>query len=242
MKALRHWLEKVAGGNTLYYPGCVTQYVLPEVGERYQQLLRQAGVDFIVLMGETLCCGSPVKRAGYSQDFAELRAKNLEIFARFSVRKIITNCPGCYHTLLKDYGIQTLHASQVLAAAGMKAPQGAGAGAAPTITYHDPCHLGRWSGIYDEPRQLLAGAGWAVEELPDNREASLCCGAGGGLKANDPQLADAIARERLAHVRNGRLCTPCPLCYAHFKGNAEGIQVLELSEALQAPEDGRDGR
>lgn len=242
MKGLRRWLEKMAGGNILYYPGCVTQYALPEIGERYQRLLRQAGVDFIVLSGETLCCGSPVKRAGYSQDFAELRAKNLEIFARFSVRKIITNCPGCYHTLRKDYGLETLHITQVLAAAGMEASRGGGGREATPITYHDPCHLGRWSGIYDQPRQLLAGAGWAVEELPDNRQGSLCCGAGGGLKANDPQLADAIARERLAQVPNARLCTACPLCYAHFKGNAQGIQVLELSEALQAAGDGRGDR
>ena len=227
---LKRLLEKFAGSNTLYYPGCVTQYALPDVGKRYEALLRRAGIDFIVLPGETLCCGSPVKRAGYLADFEELKDKNLAIFARFSVRKIITNCPGCYHTLKHDYGLEAYHVTQMLA------PESRGQreslAVASSITYHDPCHLGRWSGIYDEPRQLLGGAGWKVEELPDNRDQSLCCGAGGGVKSNFPDLADAIARQRLAQVENGRLCTSCPLCYAHFKENADGVEVLELSEAL----------
>jgi len=96
---LKQWLKKLSVGNTLYYPGCVTRYALPEVQERYEWLLRKAKIDFIVLPGELQCCGSPVRRAGYQQDFDRLKAKNLETFARFSVNKIITNCPGCYHTL-----------------------------------------------------------------------------------------------------------------------------------------------
>jgi len=222
----RRWLERLAGSNTLYYPGCVTRYALPDVQKRYEDLLHRAGVDFIVLPGETLCCGSPVKRAGYAADFEELKAKNLALLARFSVRKVITNCPGCYHTLKHDYGLEAYHVSQVLSPGRQTTRE------ASSLTYHDPCHLGRWSGIYDEPRQLLANTGWRVVELPDNREHSLCCGAGGGLKSNYPALADAIARKRLAQVKNGRLCTACPLCYAHFKENADGIEVLEFSEAL----------
>lgn len=223
----RRFLNKLAGGNTLYYPGCVTQYALPEVAERYQELLRDAGIDFIVLNGETLCCGSPVKRAGYLADFEDLKAKNLAIFARFSVRKVVTNCPGCYHTLKHDYGLDAYHASQLLLPERLHGRAGAGG-----LTYHDPCHLGRWSNVYDEPRRLLAAAGWQVAELPDNREQSLCCGAGGGVKANYPSLAAQIARQRLAQVDNARLCTACPLCYAHLREHGEDVEVLELSQAL----------
>ncbi len=229
---LKRWLDKLSGSNTLYYPGCVTEYVLPDVAQRYETLLRRAGVDFIVLSGETFCCGSPVKRAGYTADFEDLKRNNLQVFERFSVRKIITNCPGCYHTLKHDYGLEVHHAAQVLAA--HLPPEGSAAREAQDaqlITYHDPCHLGRWSGIYDQPRRLLVEAGWQVTELPDNREHSLCCGAGGGVKSNFPELADAIARQRLAQVDSGRLCTPCPLCYLHFKGNAGEVEVLEFSQA-----------
>ena len=223
-------LEKLSGSNTLYYPGCVTQYALPEVGARYETLLRRAGVDFIVLPGETLCCGSPVKRAGYSADFEDLKQKNLAVFNRFSVRKIITNCPGCYHTLKHNYGLDAYHVTQILSPR-LDAKSDA---TAREMTYHDSCHLGRWSGIYDQPRQLLQNAGWEVTELPDNREHSLCCGAGGGVKSNYPELANAIARQRLEQVQNGVLCTACPLCYAHFKENAAGVEVLEFSQALEA--------
>ena len=224
----KRWIEKLAGSNTLYYPGCVTRYALPEVGKRYEDLLRRAGIDFIVLPGEMVCCGSPVKRAGYAADFDALKKKNLEIFARFSVRKIITNCPGCYHTLKHDYGLESYHVAQIFAAQSFRQTTRS----VEPLTYHDPCHLGRWSGIYDEPRQLLTRAGWQIAELPDNRDNSLCCGAGGGVKSNFPELADAIARERLAQVENGRLCTACPLCYAHFKANANGVEVVEFGEAL----------
>ncbi len=228
----KRWFEKLSGTNTLYYPGCVTRYALPDIQKVYETLLRQAGIDFIVLPGETLCCGSPVKRAGYLADFEELKAKNLAIFARFSVRKIITNCPGCYHTLSHDYGLETHHVSQVLFQTQPAASRHHQTKGEESITYHDPCHLGRWSGVYDEPRQLLKKAGWRVAELPDNQERSLCCGAGGGLKSNFPDLANAIACQRLDQVANGRLCTACPLCYAHFKENAKDVQILELSQAL----------
>jgi Fe-S oxidoreductase len=224
-------LEKLSGSNTLYYPGCVTRYALPDIQAGYETLLRRAGIDFIVLPGETLCCGSPVKRAGYLDTFEELKAKNLEIFNRFSIRKIITNCPGCYHTLKHDYGLEATHVSQALAESASGGNEKPATGTEP-LTYHDPCHLGRWSGVYDEPRQLLAEAGWSVAELPDNREQSLCCGAGGGLKSNYPELADAIACQRLEMVENGRLCTACPLCYAHFKQNEGTVEVMEFSQAL----------
>ena len=229
----KRWLEKLSGSNTLYYPGCVTYYALPEIARRYESLLRQAGVDFIVLPDETLCCGSPVKRAGYADDFEDLKRKNLEIFARFSVRKIITNCPGCYHTLKHDYGLEAYHVAQILSLSTNRRVKAKTAGettGTQPITYHDPCHLGRWSDVYDEPRHLLCEAGWTVTELPDSREQSLCCGGGGGMKSNFPELADAIARQRLAQVENGRLCTACPLCYAHFKENAGDIEVLEFSQ------------
>jgi len=228
-------LNKLAGTNTLYYPGCVTHFALQDISQRYEKLLRQTGVDFIMLPDETLCCGSPVKRAGYAADFEDLKRKNLEIFSRFSIKKIITNCPGCYHTFKHDYDLDAYHATQILADGKPKIEKPAHD---LSLTYHDPCHLGRWSDIYDEPRQLLGEAGWKVTELPDNHEFSLCCGAGGGMKSNFPELANAIAQQRLAQVENGRLCTTCPLCYAHFKENAEEIEILEFSQAyLSSMED-----
>ena len=228
---LKRWLSNLLGTNTLYFPGCVTHFALPMIARRYETLLRRAGVDFIVLPGETFCCGSPVKRAGYFEDFEALKRKNLDNFARFSIGRVITNCPGCYHTLKFDYGLEAYHVTQVLFER-IGDNQGPVATRTAAVTYHDPCHLGRWSEIYEEPRRLLAHAGWRVEELPDNPGHNLCCGAGGGVKSNFPALANAIACQRLKQVSRGPLCTACPLCFSHFKENAEGIEILELSEAL----------
>ena len=89
------------------------------------------------------------------QRTAELRAKNLAVFARFSVRKVVTNCPGCYHTLKHDYGLEAYHASQLLAPERL--PTGDDAG---ELTYHDPCHLANLQNVRSQPRRLLARSLW----------------------------------------------------------------------------------
>ena len=101
------------------------------------------------------------------------------------------------------------------------------------ITYHDPCHLGRYSGVYDEPRKILGHLGFKVVELPNTRERSMCCGAGSGLKTNNPKLSNKICRQLLSQVKTKKFITACQMCYRHFKENApKGIEVLELSEVL----------
>ena len=84
--------EKFLGGNTLYYPGCLTKVAMPGVEENYRKLLNRMGVDFITLGKEEVCCGSPAYNAGYMQDFEGLVRKNTELFRKFGVRRIITAC------------------------------------------------------------------------------------------------------------------------------------------------------
>jgi Fe-S oxidoreductase len=102
------------------------------------------------------------------------------------------------------------------------------------ITYHDPCHLGRYSDIYDEPRKILEYLGYEVIELKDNKEKSLCCGGGGGLRGHDLATAKKIAKLRLKEVKTKRIISPCPMCYAHLKESAKDtdIEVIEFSEVL----------
>ncbi|MCK5699171.1 MAG: (Fe-S)-binding protein [Candidatus Aenigmarchaeota archaeon] len=103
-----------------------------------------------------------------------------------------------------------------------------------TITYHDPCHLGRHSGIYDEPRAIITSMGYTIKELPKNRQQSLCCGGGAGLRTNYKDLSDAVAKNILDVVTTKRIVTCCPLCYAHLKENAKNtkIEIIELSELI----------
>jgi Fe-S oxidoreductase len=214
-------------GNTLYYPGCLTHHALPKIEKNYEKVLRALGIDFIFLPGFS-CCGSPVTHAGYEKDFEKLKEKNNNFFKKYGVSRIITNCPACYK-VLSGYGLEVEHITQtVWKGIGKIKMKHKG-----EITYHDPCHLGRHSNIYDEPRNILKAIGFDVVELQGNRGDSMCCGAGGGLKTNYPKLSGNIADNLLKRVRTKKLVTPCPMCYAHFKENApKGLEILEFSEVL----------
>lgn len=214
-------------GNTLYYPGCVTKFLAPDLYNNYVALLKKCGVNFIVIP-EFKCCGSPAKRAGYADDFAALSQKNRELFKKYNVTRIITNCPGCCDTL-RAAGFEAEHISMVLLK-NIKKLKIKNTG---KISYHDPCHLGRYLGIFDEPRKILALTGFEVVEFENFREKSFCCGAGGGLKTNNPVLSSKIARERLSQAKTDRIVTPCPMCYLQLKEHAgEDKEVYELSQVL----------
>ena len=87
------------------------------------------------------------------------------------------------------------------------------------VTYHDPCHLGRYSGIYEEPREVIELLGGKLVEYEKNRENAFCCGGGGGVRANFPDLAKDIAKLKESNLPTGsvKIISPCPLCYANIK-------------------------
>lgn len=232
--------EKILGGNILYYPGCLTKFVAKDLKEKYEKILRNLGIDFIELSELELCCGSPALKAGYLEDFKNLAEKNLKIFKEHSVKKIITNCPACYLILKKEYknvlnekwDIEVEHITQTIAQKikNLKEKQKS---RSQKITYHDPCHLGRQMGVYEEPREIIKYLGYEISEMELNRLESICCGGGGGVKTNEPELANKIAKQRISQAKKTGseiLCTSCPLCYLHLKENTEDLEVKELSE------------
>ena len=230
------FFEKILGGNTLYYPGCLTKFVAKDLKEEYEKILRKLGIDFIELSELELCCGSPALKAGYDKDFKKLAEKNLKIFKDHSVKKIITNCPACFMILKKYYkeflgekwDIEVEHITQIIAKRIKNSNS-----KNKKITYHDPCHLGRQMGVYDEPREIIKKLGYEITEMELNSLESFCCGGGGGVKSNEPELANKIAKDRIAQAKKTNvkiLCTACPLCYLHLKENSSEIKVKELSE------------
>lgn len=241
MRLLSKIAERLFRGNTLYYPGCLTKLVLKDLEERYRMILQKLGLDVIQLRDLELCCGSPVYNAGYRSDFLQLAAKNFSVFKDHGVSQIITNCPACYKVFSQDYPealdeweIETVHITTALWEALERGRLKIEKKHNEWVTYHDPCHLGRHSGIYEEPRAILRALGFELVEMRCSREEAFCCGGGGGLRANNPELANRIARERADQAREigvDTIITPCPLCYQHLKENSE-LQVLELSEVL----------
>ncbi len=222
------------GGNTLYYPGCLTKFAGKSIEKNYKTILEKLEIEYITLP-KTVCCGSPILSAGYKEDYEKLVQMNKEMFDEYSIKRIITNCPTCYKMFTQDYALENIkveHITQTLAKNLDKLQ--ANTHKKQRISYHDPCHLGRHSGVYDEPRKVLEHLGFKIIEMKRSHEEALCCGGGGGVKSNYPDLALRIAKERLKQCTENRIITPCTLCYKQFKEAAKGtgIQVQEFSEVL----------
>lgn len=237
------FLEKIMGGNSLYYPGCLTKFVARDLEEKYEGILRKLNVEFIALSELELCCGSPALKAGYDQAFRDLAEKNLEIFKDHAVHKIITNCPACFMNFIKYYrealgdrwDIQVEHISQTIVRSRWfrNREEETGNPKQKTVTYHDPCHLGRQMGVYEEPREIIRAFGYELVEMELHNVASFCCGGGGGVRTNEPALSNNVARDRLDQARRTGadiLCTACPLCYMHLKENSRQLDVVELAD------------
>lgn len=225
------------GGNVLYYPGCLSKYVLQPEVENYKRILDKIGIDFLMIPGE-LCCGSPVLNAGYETEARKLARKNLEIFKKHNIKKIITNCPACYKTfkgyreMMPDWDIEVEHiTTSILNFLKKKKVEYI---FRERVTYHDPCHLGRHSGIYEPPREILRRLGYEVIEMKNNRENSLCCGGGAGLRTNNPSLAGKIAKERVKQANEigvSKIITTCPLCFAHMDEHSD-FEIMEFSQVV----------
>lgn len=228
-------------GNILYYPGCMTKFVVKSLKENYEKVLRKISIDFIELRDLEICCGSPLLNAGYTKEFENIVKKNFSVFKEHSVKKIITSCPACYKTFKKEYpkfvnfDIKIQHITQTIWEVMEKKKLKLRKIWNEKATYHDPCHLGRYSGIYEEPRKIIEALGFELIEMEFSKEKAFCCGGGGGVKSNYPELAEEIAKERINQAEKTDakiLITTCPLCYLCLEEASKKIQVFEVSELL----------
>jgi Fe-S oxidoreductase len=220
-------------GNIYYYPGCLTRFALPEIEEDYIQILKRLDIDFITVPGQIICCGAPVLDAGCMDEFSEHKESVYTYLKSTSVSRIITSCPSCFGMLKNRYDLSTQHIVQILhdkkeclkpIFKGQK------------ITYHDPCRLGRYEGLYTEPRAILEQMGFELVEMKDNMEKALCCGAGAGLARVRPKTSSKIAKSRCSQAIDsgaGQLVTCCPMCYLQLRDNApKGLKIFELSQLV----------
>ena len=238
MFSIKKIVKSILGGNTLYYPGCLSKFASKEIVERCEELLLLSNESFILLSKQEFCCGSPVLNAGYEQDYQDLVEKNKKVFADYSVEKIITSCPSCYH-VFSNYGFENIEVEYItttilraLETGKLKVKNKVNE----DITYHDSCHLGRKSGIYDEPRQILKQLGYNVIEMKHSYENSLCCGGGGGLGSNFKDTSKAILKLRISEAKDigvKKIITTCPMCFNQLKeGASKDVEVVEFTEAL----------
>jgi Fe-S oxidoreductase len=198
-------------------------------------ILRAKDVRFGVLSKEQ-CNGDPAKRTGNEYMFQELAQANIEELKAAGPKKILTSCPHCVKTIGEDYRrfgyeVETVHSSVFVAE--LLRDDASPSTASESVTFHDPCYLGRYAGKVDEPRELLVKFGGDVKEPERNRDNPYCCGAGGGLlfadKEEEPgsRISD-VRLKQLTATGAGTVVTACPFCSIMLKGAQTSAPVNDL--------------
>jgi len=250
--------KKVVPGktHTLFYVGCTfaLDRSLQESPKALAHLMERAGESYGLLMEDELCCGSTAKRIGHSKLFEKLRSENEKRLVNTGAKRIVTACAGCYKTLKQDYPglskkVEIQHSTEYLSglikSGRLKLPR-----SSLTVTYHDPCHLGRHAEVYDPPREILRSVpGLKLVEMENSKELSRCCGGGAGVKTAYPEISHKAALRRIKEAeKTGAkvLITTCPFCVQTLRAAAEStsskIDVLELAVFLDRVTASRGGR
>lgn len=234
---------------TVYFAGCTASYVEKDIALASVRLLDRAGVDFTYLADRESCCGTPMLVAGKWDVFAETMRKNIEAVGSAGADTVVTSCPACdmmwrhvYPQWAKKlgmkYDIKARHYSEILAeklrSGEFTFPKN---GNQPcTVTWHDSCHIGRVSGVYEAPRQLIQSLpNIKLVEMEHNREEAHCCGSVLTL-IKEPQVAAEIGKVRLDEAIEAgaeKILALCPCCEFQLRISAEKkhepIEVVDLA-------------
>lgn len=249
MEHIPDGLERKQGVDTVYFVGCVGSLYprVYRVPQSFVQILERAGENFTTLGGDEWCCGFPLEIAGMGKSAHELARHNVEAVRETGARRLVTTCPSCYHTWADEYprllgeplGVEVLHATELLtemiAEGRIKLH-----GFPQPVTYHDPCDLGRTSGIYDEPRRIIqAIPGIQFAEMSENREMALCCGGGGDAEMADAQLTAAVGKRRIQQAQETgakvviSACQQCNRTLAEAaRKNRIRVRAMDITEVV----------
>jgi len=202
-----------------FFVGCVASFfpLVQKIPLAFVEILRKADVDFTLLGGEEWCCGFPLIGAGMRKEAEVLIQHNQEAVKSKGVEKVVFACPSCYHTWIDEYktDIKIFHSTQFIkqlideGKIRFKEKK-------IRVTYHDPCDLGRASGVYEAPREILrAIPGVELVEMADSKEQCKCCGGGGNLEMVDPDLSAALAQAKIDQIQAtgaDTVITACQQC------------------------------
>jgi Fe-S oxidoreductase len=219
-----------------------------EVTRAVARVFLLAGLDFGILADGEQNAGNDVRRLGEEGLFEMLRDKNLAALSSSQHQAIVTADPHSYHALKHEYGLdgRVVHYTEVLEGlvASGRLPVSSHGGA--RVTYHDPCYLGRYGGIYEPPRRLLKALGLEVAEMPRNRSSAYCCGAGGGriwmedAPGGGERPAESRVREAAALQGVGTMVVACPKDLVMFRDalKTTGLDgVLAVRDIVELVED-----
>lgn len=212
------------------------------------RVLREAKVDFAVLGHQEGCTGDPARRAGNEMLFQMLAEQNVETLKTAGVKKVVTSCPHCLHTLRHDYpqfggDFEVIHHTQLISHLIDKKQLQVGGSPVDRVTYHDSCYLGRWNKEFDAPRNILDALEPAggVTELVRSKRHGFCCGAGGGrmfMEEHEGERVNFNRTDEIIATEVDAVAVACPFCNIMItdgvkqRNKDEELKVLDIAELV----------
>ena len=237
----------------LFWVGCAGAYEdrAKRTTKAVAELLHTAGVSFMVLGEGETCTGDPARRAGNEFLFQMQGMQNVEVLNEIGAKKIVVTCPHCLNTLAREYpqlggDYDVVHHSQLLAELLSDGKLTPVKPIAETVTYHDPCYLGRHNKVYVPPRELVASVpGVQLREMDRNADKSFCCGAGGARMWMEETIGERVNQNRSDEALGTgatKVAVACPFCNVMLNDGvtvrqqegkaAESVEVLDVATLL----------
>jgi len=246
-------LDRKPGAEIVYFVGCVAS-LFPRsyrVPQSLTSILDVSGVDFTTLGGQEWCCGYPLLSMGRLEQAETLIQHNVAQVKELGVSRVVMTCPSCYHmwkfvypeVLGEDIGLEVLHATELLDELIRQGAIELGE-IDLRVTYHDPCDLGRKSGVFDAPRRVLQSIpGLTFVEMSSSGRISECCGGGGNLESFDPDVVSEVSLRRVdraCEVEAQVITSACQQCERtltaavrkHNEARRARMRVMDVAELV----------
>ncbi len=242
-------MANVGEADVLWWVGCAGSYDPrnQKVTKAVATILHEAGVNFAILGEEETCNGDQARRAGNEYLFQQLATQNIETMNQYKFKTIVTQCPHCFNVLQNEYpqlggNYQVMHHSQfiekLLENGDIRVRRQAGGHE--SLTYHDPCYLGRYNDVYDAPREVARSSGKTVVEMPRSRDKAMCCGGGGARVWMEDEGEVRVNRNRMGHIlETGQeeVAVACPFCMIMLEDargalDADHVRIRDIAEIV----------
>jgi len=235
----------------LFWVGCAGAYEdrAKQTTKAVAELLQMAGVEFMVLGEGETCNGDPARRAGNEFLFQMQAMQNVEVLNEIKAKRIVVTCPHCLNTLGREYPqmgghYEVVHHTELLNKLVDDGKLKTVKSVDRSVTYHDPCYLGRHNDVITPPRELIGDAGGALTEMPRHGKQSFCCGAGGARMWMEEKIGTAVNKTRADEaIATGAqtVAVACPFCSVMMSdavasrqqdGQAEGVEVTDVARLM----------
>jgi Fe-S oxidoreductase len=242
-------IEEKPDPQVLYWVGCAVAFDprAQKIARSLAEIFNAAGIDWAVLGKSEKCTGDTARRAGNEYLFAQMAEENVATLKEIEPKTIVTTCPHCFHTIANEYpqfggNFLVKHHTDFINELVQSGRVKIMANSSGSVTYHDPCYLGRHNGIFDQPRGLIQSTGANLTEPERNRNNSFCCGAGGGQFWKDEEKGhERVSTNRYRELKQTgakTVATGCPFCLRMIteetaKEEPEiAMEVLDIAEIV----------